>query len=37
VKRNKEDFAGDVRAVSGHRDKVSYSSAIIKARGLIKG
>jgi hypothetical protein len=29
--------AGDVKAVSGHRDRVSYSSTMIKARGLVKG
>jgi hypothetical protein len=29
--------ARDIRAVLGHRDKVSYNNVIVKARGLVKG
>jgi hypothetical protein len=34
---NKGVKAEDVKAVLEHWDKVSYSSIIIKARGLVKG
>jgi hypothetical protein len=34
---NKDVKVKDVRAVSEHRDKISYNSIIIKAKGLVKG
>jgi hypothetical protein len=34
---NKDVKVKDIKAVLGHRDKVSYNSIIIKARGLVKG
>jgi hypothetical protein len=34
---NKNVKVKDIRAVLGHRDKVSYNSTVIKAKGLIKG
>jgi hypothetical protein len=33
----KDVKVGDVKAVLEHRDRVSYSSIMIKARGLVKG
>jgi hypothetical protein len=34
---NKDVKAKDIRAVLKHRDKISYNSIIVKARGFVKG
>jgi hypothetical protein len=34
---DKDVKAEDVRAVLEHKDKISYNSVIVKAKGLVKG
>jgi hypothetical protein len=34
---SKDIKAGDIRPVLEHKDKISYNSIIIKAKGLVKG